>query len=479
MAQAKGILPRHGETDVMRDKRSNGYFLDVTLRQELDRAAAIAWLADLQRMVDELVAPAPGHPERRAGAVAIGLSRSFFFRSDGAVRFAEPFQIPGAFRHGLMAALPGDPLTGDLLLYGITPYEAKANAFISEIGAHSAVATVRLLRGYQRIDDTEPFGYRDGMRNVDPDDRTRVVHVDRDRQPEEPPGAEGGSYMAYLRIVQNVPGFNGLDPAQQDEVIGRTRTGRRLDLTDDALDPREEPATPPNGATPTAHVSKVGPRGARDDVQIFRRGLPFVETTPDGRVEVGLNFCSFQASPLQLDVVLNDWARNPLFTAQPNDPRGGGVDALFDPNRGLTTFRQSALCFVPPADPQRRHLGATLFDAPQGANRGRPQTARITILKRVVSDTQPDARFDRRGFIFRISDASTGQQVGGDLLTDSTGRAVSDPMPFGTYTVTEVGGGTVQGVTGTPTPQTVVLDGPGVPPVRFDNHVGQASIYGG
>jgi hypothetical protein len=35
----------------------------------------------------------------------------------------------------------------------------------------------------------------------------------------------------------------------------------------------------------------------------FRRGLPFIETTSDGQLRVGLNFCSFQASLVQFDVV--------------------------------------------------------------------------------------------------------------------------------------------------------------------------------
>jgi hypothetical protein len=35
----------------------------------------------------------------------------------------------------------------------------------------------------------------------------------------------------------------------------------------------------------------------------FRRGIPFIETTSDGQLRVGLNFCSFQASLVQFDVV--------------------------------------------------------------------------------------------------------------------------------------------------------------------------------
>jgi Dyp-type peroxidase family len=474
VAQAKGILPRHGETDVMRDPRSCGYFIAATLQPTLDRAGVITWLTDLTRLVDELVTPAPRHPERRAAAVAVGLGRSFFVRDDGSPRFDGDLQIPAALQDGsLLPPLPGDRLPGDMLLYVISPYEAKANAFLSGAAAHPAVGAVELLRGYQRTDQTEPFGYRDGLRNIDPADRTRVVYVDADRHFEEPEGAVGGSYMAYLRILQNAQLFAALAPDQQDEIIGRRRNGSRLDRPDDGSDPRNEPADPPATA-PTAHVAKVGPRGGHDDTQIFRRGLPFVDTTPDGRLEIGLNFCSFQASPLQLDVVLNDWALNSAFTAQPNDPRGGGVDALLDAARGITTLRQGGLYFVPPADPQRRHLGATLFEEPP--SRRPPTTGRVAVIKRVVATTQPGARFERRGFVFRIIDANN-QPVGDDFATDSTGRALSGALPMGqNYTLQEIGMPSIPNLQSAQ-PQTFTLDVPNKV-LHVDNTVSQPGGYG-
>jgi hypothetical protein len=38
MGQAKGILPRHGDEDVLKDPRSCGYFIAVAPHDGLDRA---------------------------------------------------------------------------------------------------------------------------------------------------------------------------------------------------------------------------------------------------------------------------------------------------------------------------------------------------------------------------------------------------------------------------------------------------------
>ena len=104
------------------------------------------------------------------------------------------------------------------------------------------------------------------------------------------------------------------------QVIGRTKDGTRLDLVGQGVDPKREPADPPPNLLPTAHVRKAGPRGPHDDTQIFRRGLPFFETTPDGQVRVGLQFCSFQASLDQFDVVFNDWIASRQFPPSPVAP---------------------------------------------------------------------------------------------------------------------------------------------------------------
>ena len=176
---------------------------------------------------------------------------------------------------------------------------------------------ITIDRGYQRLDESEPFGYKDGVRNVRTNDRFKVVFVHRDgRERDEPAWADGGTYMAFLRILQRPENFAALpDEDHRDAVRGRRRDGIRLDLVGTGTQPHAEPSDPPPALPPTSHVLKAGPRGAHDAVQIFRRGMPFVEATPDGQLRVGLNFCSFQATLDQFDVVFSDWMMNPELPA--------------------------------------------------------------------------------------------------------------------------------------------------------------------
>jgi Dyp-type peroxidase family len=124
-------------------------------------------------------------------------------------------------------------------------------------------------------------------------DRLEVIFVHRDRRDlDEPAWADGGSYMAYMKIRQFPDAFAGLPTEQQDAAIGRRRDGSRLDLAEQTH-PEDEPSEPAVGLPANSHVRKTGPRGPHDDTQIFRRGLPYLETTSDGEFRVA---CSFAAS---------------------------------------------------------------------------------------------------------------------------------------------------------------------------------------
>lgn len=443
MAQAKGILPRQREEteSLYGNPRMCGYFVGVTLRPDLDRAAAQQWFAKVSGYVDELVARLP--PERgqekgdKVAAVAVGLSPSFF-TANGQPRFDPPIELPAGFDPGTpespnpqvwdtpnLAAVAR--VQADVLFYVASVFEARVARFIEQVQETSPdVAVLSVERGYQRVDGTEPFGYADGVRNIARGVRSEHVFAQSDSEVDEPRWAVGGSYMSFMRIVQHRDAFRGLaDDAARDAVIGRRRDGTRLDL--EGVDPKREPAEPTPNLLPGSHVRKAGPRGRHDDTQIFRRGLPFLEVA-DGRVRVGLNFASFQSSLDQFDTVLNDWMLSPNFPAD-----GAGPDALLDPSRGLTSIERIGLFFVPPHD--SRHLAATLFDSP-----GRPgREGRVVVRKRVIDPTDPRRRFERGGFTFRILD-SGGQQIGDPFTTSSSGRAVfAGRLTIGgTYTLEEV-----------------------------------------
>jgi Dyp-type peroxidase family len=391
-----------------------GYFVGVTLRPDLARAAAQRWFQTISRHIDELVVREPPQPNQEKGdkvaAVAVGLSPSFF-TANGQARFSPPIDPPAGFDLGT-ADSPNplvwdssklatvDRVRADVMFYVASIFEARVARFIERLEETGAdVAAITVERGYQRIDGTEPFGYADGVRNIPRGVRSVHVFVQPDSEVEEPRWADGGSYMTFLRIVQHQESFRQLaDDASRDQVIGRRRDGTRLDLPPGS-DPKHESAEPPPNLPPGSHVRKAGPRGRHDDVQIFRRGLPFMEVV-EGRLRVGLNFASFQSSLDQFDTVLNDWMLSPNFPVD-----AAGPDALLDPVRGLTTIERIGLYFVPPHD--ERHVAATLFDTPTL----RAREGRLVVRKRVVDPNDPSRRFERGGFTFRILD-SAGQQSG-------------------------------------------------------------------
>jgi deferrochelatase/peroxidase EfeB len=196
-----------------KNPRTSGYFIAVKLDPAIDRARMEAWLERVSELVDRLVARLPAPWWRREGekvaAVAVGLAPRFFVLN-GAERFA-PLEIPVWFRPDVPLPNAVPPLSGvplvdaDVFFYVASSFEARVNEFLNELTSlRPDVASLTLDRGYQREDGTEPFGYQDGVRNIRPSRRRpRVVFVHRDgSELDEPEWADGGSYMAYLKILQ-------------------------------------------------------------------------------------------------------------------------------------------------------------------------------------------------------------------------------------------------------------------------------------
>jgi Dyp-type peroxidase family len=439
MAQAKGVLPRDDDREVLyKNPRTSGYFIAVKLDAAIDRARVEAWLGRVSELVDRLVARLPvrdgAEKGEKVAAVAIGLAPSFFVR-DGAPRFP-PLEVPVWFRPDVPLPNAVPPLStvqqidADVLFYVASSFEARVNVFMNEVAAlKPEVAAITLERGYQREDGTEPFGYRDGVRNIRPSRRRpRVVFVHRDgTEPDEPLWADGGSYMAYLKILQRPDQFAALaDDAARDAIIGRTKDGTRLDRVGQPGDPREESADVPAALPATSHVRKAGPRGPHDATEIFRRGLPFIETTSDGQLRVGLNFCSFQASLAHFDVVFNDWLMSRQFPPQPDNTEPG-ADALLDPSRQLTANEKVGFFFVPPYD--QRGLSEAVFAERHEHGRA---AGRLVVHKRVSDPNDPSRRFERGGFGFEVLDAQGQPVPNSQFRTDSNGRGICPvALPIG------------------------------------------------
>jgi hypothetical protein len=245
------------------------------------------------------------------------------------------------------------------------------------------------------------------------------VFVDQSRNPEEPGWTAGGSYLAYLKIHQDLDGVAGLAPDAQDQVIGRRKAdGSRLDLPAGTPVSSEGPFA--GDACPAAsHIRKVGPRGdLHDQTRIFRRGVPFLTMNPDGSIDAGLQFVSFQRSLEDFAVIFARWMTNANFP-QP----GAGPDALLAQN--LITIEKGGFFFVLPHDD--RFIGAPIFDPPP------PDpctTGHVVVQKQLVDANGQPVLAELGGIAFQVLE--NGQPVGGQFLTDSSGRAASPSVPRNT-----------------------------------------------
>jgi deferrochelatase/peroxidase EfeB len=418
---APGILP----DAVIRDTTADAYLIGVTLQPQLGAAEIQSWLQTVTGLIEQLEASSDGQPRRATVCVAVGAS---FFLAGGNSRFGLPADsIP------LELANPPELPTlatitsagADVLFYIMATSATVVAEFERGLAqTHStAIASTWTESGFQRSDRRELFGYRDGLRNVPADERESVVFLDGD-EPEEPAWTEGGSYMAYVKVSQNLDAMAGKAEAEQNQIIGRRKTdGSRLDLPEGTAIAQEGEFAEGNACPASAHVRKVGPRGAlHDAIKIFRRGVPYLTLNPDGSADGGLQFVSFQRSLENFDVIFTRWMTNPNFPAP-----GTGPDALLAQN--LITFEKYGLFFAPPRD--ARYIGASIFDPPTPDPCA---TGIVVVKKRLVDQNNQPVLAELGGIGFEIRDTS-GNVVGAEFKTDSSGRAASPPVPRGTQLV--------------------------------------------
>jgi putative iron-dependent peroxidase len=102
-----------------------------------------------------------------------------------------------------------------------------------------------------------------------------------------PPGhaGEGGSHVLTMRWVHDLLAFNQLSVTEQQRVFGRTKADS-VELSD-----AEKP--------PTAHIARVEITEAGEELEIFRRSVPYGSAE-----EHGLYFVAFSAKRSRYDTML-------------------------------------------------------------------------------------------------------------------------------------------------------------------------------
>jgi deferrochelatase/peroxidase EfeB len=415
-SRARGVLP----DEVIRDPRADGFLTFATLDSTLDADGVQAWLKRASELVAELEASSPR--DARVATVAVGFGPSFFQTAPGTPRFGlDSEQIPAGLREPPpLEVADAAAAARHVAFYIMSLAEAPVAQFLRGLSETRALRLQGALaeRGYQRADRREHFGFLDGLRNVPREQRAEAVFIDRDRAPEEPGWVEGGTYMAYLKVRQDLERAARMSEGELEAVLGRRRAdGSRLDLPA-GTDPREEKEMAPDTPSAASHVRKSGPRGSHHDrTAIFRRGVPYLTLLTDGSLDAGLQFVSFQDSVDDFLVILRRWMNNPAFPAP-----GAGPDALF--TSGLATLVQGGLYFMPP--PDRRFIGAQIFDPPQPAP---SEAGRIVLRKRAVDQNGQQVLAELGGIRFQVFNQG-GNAIGEPFETDSAGHAVSADLPL-------------------------------------------------
>ena len=157
-----------------------------------------------------------------------------------------------------------------------------ARTVTRELQTLARIATEQASFVYHASQDLT--GFEDGTENPPLDEAVSVATID-DGQP----GA-GGSIVLLQRWVHDLDGFQALDVAAQEQVIGRTLADSE-ELADD-IQPR------------TSHVSRVVVEDEEgDELEVFRRSTAF-----GGPLEHGLQFLAFSTDQARLQTMLERMA---------------------------------------------------------------------------------------------------------------------------------------------------------------------------
>ena len=240
--------------------------------------------------------------------------------------------------------------------------------------AETVLEVTTFYLGNQRNDGRSWIDFHDGLSNLRSEDRESVIAIGPGT---DEPWAIGGTYLAFLRLAVDLPGWRRLARADQEFAVGRDKLSGCPIVEADGMVPRADPGCPvagtlihesPNDArfaeppevedrvVRASHVQRanhhIRPASDSGSRRIFRQGFEFLEWAPEPPgFRAGLNFVSFQDTPARLLKMLTagGWLGGVNF--------GGDEDARPELASLLSVYG-AGVYFVPPAVPGEPFPGA-------------------------------------------------------------------------------------------------------------------------
>ena len=204
--------------------------------------------------------------------------------------------------------------------------------------AQPALELTTFYLGNQRNDRRSWIDFHDGLSNLRSEDRESAIAIGPGT---DEPWVTGGTYLAFLRLAIDLPGWRSLGRSAQELAVGRDKLSGCPIVSADGGVPAADPACPVAGtqiwekpndapfaeppevadpAVRASHVQRanhhIRPASDSGSRRIFRQGYEFLEWAGEAPgFRAGLNFVSFQDTPARLLKMLTagGWLGNANF----------------------------------------------------------------------------------------------------------------------------------------------------------------------
>jgi Dyp-type peroxidase family len=327
-------------------------------------------------------------------------------------RFAEP-------RKGGASIFPGSDLTyhddltenhaasDDIVIQFISECQFVTNQVIFELwhelltelkesDYNNKVSITKFYDGFRRSDNRNWLGFHDGLSNIKTEERKGVIAIDRSHVNPDDQWLVEGTFMSFIRIMNNMQKWWEQSPSKQEIMVGRDKvTGCPLigsdgkknivmrgcpvpgtkEVTDKGNELfRNHPPygfqyLPPGVSDEMLKLSHIGSMRLvkrdsswrKEESTIFRQGFEFLEHSNQyPGLNVGLNFISFQNNPNRLFNTMTGWNNKKSINTRSLDNHKSEISAKLEFN---TYFRVLAagIFVVPPDTPDEDFPGASIF----------------------------------------------------------------------------------------------------------------------